>query len=382
MNTIKSGAVIVVMLGLLYGVFVALNKPEPAPPAGFSQQQVEQLGPPQVEIVPLPTSSNELAGEPSPYAQSTLPKDTHPVRSDIASVNHQGTDATRSPAPDAPRSPLPDSLDSTKSAQSSADSSSVYQRSTFESPLPAAQATQSAKLTAYSFRQTWQAADGQIAAGKFREALAGLSPFYNHPDLSAEERAQLTAWLDALAGKVIYSTQHALERPYEIRGERQTLFDIAERCHVPSDLLLNINRDVVSDPMVIVPGTVLKVVPGPFRAEVNLTTSELTLYLGDLYAGRFPFTVGNEPPQPGEHKVADKRTDRTYYGADRTIPAGDPANPFGGYWIDLGHEVCIHGSPTSANDRSATLGCISLSPQDARDVYGILSRGSNVVIKR
>jgi lipoprotein-anchoring transpeptidase ErfK/SrfK len=34
------------------------------------------------------------------------------------------------------------------------------------------------------------------------------------------------------------------------------------------------------------------------------------------------------------------------------------------------------------NAANKTLGCISLSPKDARDVYSILARGSQVVISR
>ena len=51
-----------------------------------------------------------------------------------------------------------------------------------------------------------------------------------------------------------------------------------------------------------------------------------------------------------------------------------------GWWISLGGEVCIHGSPLSPTPR--TLGCVSLSPQDARDVYSILSMGSEVTVRR
>jgi lipoprotein-anchoring transpeptidase ErfK/SrfK len=132
-----------------------------------------------------------------------------------------------------------------------------------------------------------------------------------------------------------------------------------------------------------VPGTELKIIPGPFRADVNLTKGEVTVFLKDMYAGRFPFTLGNEQPQPGSYKVADKSPQRSYLTADgRQIPANDPTNPYGNAWIDLGHEVSIHGSPSIASGTNETLGCISLSPQDARDLYGILTLGSEVTIRR
>ena len=49
-------------------------------------------------------------------------------------------------------------------------------------------------------------------------------------------------------------------------------------------------------------------------------------------------------------------------------------------WMSLGGELSIHGSPLVPTNQ--TLGCISLSPQDARDVYGILTVRSEVTIRR
>jgi lipoprotein-anchoring transpeptidase ErfK/SrfK len=246
-------------------------------------------------------------------------------------------------------------------------------------PPPAAT---SPALTAYSLKRDWQEAERLVAEGKCRDALAKLSPYHGHPDLPPDQRPHLAAWLDALAAKVIYSREHFLAAPYRVR-KGETLFDVSNNpaVNVPWPLLLSINRGAVNDPMIVVPGTELKVVPGPFRADINLTTSELTLFLGDLYAGRFPLALGDQPPQPGSYQVRDKRNDRTYYGLDgRVIPANDPANPYGGYWLDLSGEVSIHGSPLTPTSR--TLGCISLSPQDAKDVYSILSLNSDVTIRR
>jgi lipoprotein-anchoring transpeptidase ErfK/SrfK len=64
----------------------------------------------------------------------------------------------------------------------------------------------------------------------------------------------------------------------------------------------------------------------------------------------------------------------------RMIAGNDPNNPYGGWWISLGGEVSLHGSPATPSEKTA--GCIALSPQDAKDVYGILSIGSEVKIRR
>lgn len=222
-------------------------------------------------------------------------------------------------------------------------------------------------------------ADRQYAEDQRKQALATLSIFYNTPNLSGEERANLLARLDPLAREVIYSKQHLLEKPYRV-GQQETLVSIAAKYDVPWQLLANINQ--VSDPMTVLPGTELKVVTGPFRAEVNLTQQELTVFLGDLYAGRFPILVGNDPsPNPGTFTIQDKQTDHTYYNHNGTPePAGSDANPYGDAWMDLGGQVCIHGSPDKR--KPTDKGCISLANDFAADLYGILSQGSSVTIRR
>jgi hypothetical protein len=243
-----------------------------------------------------------------------------------------------------------------------------------------ASASSASALAGYDLRRDLTEAEQLIAENKFKTALAKLTPHYLNQDLASDQRTVLYSWLDALAAKVIYSREHLLAAAHPVR-KGETLYDVAHQYNVEYRLLQNINSRDVSDPLILVPATELKVVPGPFRADVNLTTNEVTLLVGDLYAGRFPFSLGDQPPQPGDYKVIDKRSQqKTYVGFDgRMIPGNDPANPFGGWWISLGGEVAIHGSPSIPGDK--TLGCISLSPQDAKDIYGILSIGSEVRIR-
>lgn len=222
-------------------------------------------------------------------------------------------------------------------------------------------------------------ADKQYVEDKRREALATLSIFYNTPNLSGEQRSELLARLDPLAREVIYSKRHLLEQPHRV-GQNETLMEIAEKYEVPWQLLANINQ--IADPVTILPGTELKVVRGPFRAEVNLTLQELTLFLGDLYAGRFPIAVGDDPaPKAGTYTVQDKQTAKTYYDrAGSPVPPGSPENPYGNVWLDLGSQLCIHGSPSTSSPTEK--GCISLASDYADDLYGILSQGSSVTIRR
>jgi len=222
-------------------------------------------------------------------------------------------------------------------------------------------------------------ADRQYAADQPAEALATLSLFYNTPGMTDAERAAMLNRLDPLAATVIYSRRHLLEKPHRV-GQAETLMEIASRYELPWQLLANINS--IEDPITVLPGTELKVVRGPFRAEVDLRRNELTIFLGDLYGGRFPIAVGTMPePTEGSYTIQDKQAARTYYDKDGTpIPPDDPRNPYGSVWLDLGEQLCIHGSP----DRSepSTEGCISLRGADADDLYGILSQGSTVTIRR
>jgi LysM repeat protein len=458
---IKNAAVVTLMMGVLYAVYVTLSKPDPPLPAGFEAADVAALGPPQIDF----GGPVEMSPAPAPGPQMEIPAVATPDQTAAAPAGNAAPDPFSkfnkapqlAPAPRArgggyaadagnvaPADPpdvniqTPDQVASSNPANSevplvpeippaepaAAEPTPAYQprggRSVYgggnyaeeatpttpsSAPLSASPAlappletpnvananvdttayaapppaTRNPALTLYSLKQDWQQAQQAVADGKFVDALKLLSKYHNHPDLEPGDQNQVNKWLDALAGKVIYSTEHLLAEPHKV-GSQESLFDVAERCNVPWQLLQNING--VRDPEVLVPGTTLKVVPGPFRATADLARGELTLFLGEMYAGRFPFAVGNDTPQPGEYRVGDKRRDRVYIGGDqRVINGSDPDNPYGGWWLDLGREASIHGSPKNLAS-GQTLGCISLSPQDAKDVYGILSLGSTVTIKR
>lgn len=231
-----------------------------------------------------------------------------------------------------------------------------------------------------SFENAKQLAIQQASKGSLRDALGILSVFYNAPELTTDQRADLLDLLDALAAEVIFSRRHLMEFQY-VTTSGETLEQVSKRYSVPRDVLARINGFEGSDEPR--PGTQLKVIQGPFRAEVDLTRSEITLFLGELYAGRFPVAFGADPtPNPGTYEVADKQRNKNYYSTNgMQIPADDPKNPYGGYWIDLGQDVCIHGS-ASLDSGSSNLGCIGLSPLDASDVFGMLGRGSQVTIRR
>jgi len=232
------------------------------------------------------------------------------------------------------------------------------------------------------FQLFLQPVQRMIQAGQLDEALVALSRIYHNPALPPALARQLTPMLDSLAGTVIYSRQHLLEPPYRVR-EGETLESIAQQYNVPWQLLARING--IEDPQRLVPGQTLKVVRGPFSAVVNLDRYELTLKLGERYAGRFPIGIGRDSPRlEGTYTVRDKLVNPVYYGPDGfRAEGGDANNPLGRFLLDLGDQVGIHGT----NDvrwvgRDDGRGAICLGDRDIDDLFGILSIGSRVVIQR
>ena len=223
-----------------------------------------------------------------------------------------------------------------------------------------------------------EAADRQYRSDQVLEALSTLSVFYDTPSLLPEQRKEMLSRLDPLARDVIYSERHLMDQPHRV-GNDETLMEIADRYQVPWQLLANING--IQDPLVVHPGTDLKVVRGPFSARIDLSDKELTLFAGDLYAGRFPIEVGDSPmPRPGTFTVQDKQTRKPFQdGLGNAIPSGSPGNPYGKMWIGLGSQMSIHGSPSETVGTNQ--GCISLPGELADDLFGILVQGSSVTIR-
>ena len=420
MNNLKTALIVVLLIGALYGAYQFLNHRDVPPPpeaqlqfdAGIAPPTIE-FGEPGAEFAPVPVSvPANLPGAESPADTSGTPHFTVMPSPSAAPIDAPTPQDTAAPPPllnvaDAPASTAPPASSEVRAVEQSAyadRTARVASRdaATATGPTenvpnlqsnpwyrPERKATDGAasgmspegqrQANRAAFQRAWSEARSLVENGKFAQALADLTTYYGHADLTAVEQQQLQKTLDSLAGRVIYSTDHYLEQPHIVRAD-ETLLDIAAKYNVQWQLLQNING--IRDPYVLVPKTQLKIVRGPYRAEVSLQTSHMTLFVDKYYAGRFPVSIGTDPaPPPGQYTVRDKREGKDYFPANgRTIPALHPSNPYGQHWIDLGSEVCIHGS--AERDVSTDYGCISLSPRDAADVWGILSLGSTVTITR
>jgi lipoprotein-anchoring transpeptidase ErfK/SrfK len=384
---------VVILAGVLYGVYITLHHP-PAIPPGMTQQQVDDLAPPQIEDGGHAADSTTNSADADRRALQDAPPLTENVPSlygsGAVSPAVEGTSEASPaypPAPPAGRAvshagPDPDDRAATSVYNLPLTGEGAASGGNPPTTVPGFDAQAVARrLAVHTFKRDWEKARLQVDANDLRGALATLTPYHGHPDLPAEHQAQLMTWLDALAAKVIYSREHLLTGAYKVRGTRARMIDVATQYGVSAQLLQNINAEVVNNPDVLLPGTELKVVPGPFRAEVSLARHEITVYLNDLYAGRFPFTQGDEPAPAGHYQVQRKQTFATYVTDDgRTIAGNHPANPYGSVCLHLGSEVRIHGSPAIGHSGKPR-GCISLSPTDAEDLCAILVPGSVVVIR-
>lgn len=410
MNSLKTAVILAVLLGAAYWVYMRINSgnsPLAVPPGvdqGWSGpvdiQMPSASGGPQPQTGG-PAATNSWGGEAPSYQGSRATAGTAggmPGRANLTPPNgvasaSQPLTATPSLESGGPEA-LPPAFPPGGYADTSSPTTDPAAATALGAISPSAPSAGPDGVPSSTeptqFDRLMEIAQQQFDAGSLSAGLETLSRFYGDPRLSADENRRLTEILDQLAGTVIYSRQHLLEKPRVVRpGE--TLKTIAEEYQVPPELLAKING--ISNPDHLQPGQQLKVVRGPFQAVVDLGKHEMTLMLQGRYAGRFRIGVGHDLPQlEGVFEVKNKTEDPTYYGPNGVISADDPRNPLGERWIGLGApgsdasqpaRIGIHGTDSPLNvGTSIQHGTICLGPRDAEDVYDILSIGSRVVIRR
>ncbi len=209
----------------------------------------------------------------------------------------------------------------------------------------------------------WPVVEQKVTAGDFRGALETLTPLHGQVSSSDPSRVRLNEWLDALAGKVIYSVEHHLDPvPYIVKSG-DTLDSIAQAWSVPAQLVYNVNQQKIPNPIELTPGTELKQVRGPFHAVVHAGQQELTLYVNSLYAGRFPLATASAGLASGNWQIADKKE------------AGHTCGP---YCLQLNQPgLALH----AADAASSTSSGIAFHSADAKDLFNILTVGSTVSIR-
>ena len=214
--------------------------------------------------------------------------------------------------------------------------------------------------------QAWIDAEMLVNNLQYAQALNVLSYFYGDRRLSLKEEEELLTWLDALAAKVLYSTEHHLFEAYIVEST-DTLSSIATAHGITEDLLYNINQTRFGNDGKLFAGLELKVIQGPVHAEMDVTGKTLTLFSGEAYAGRFELNFSPTMPfAAGSYTVLTRTNGLT---------CGDSATS--GYSIGLANgieftEIGADGVPPDEG--------IGLAMNDMFDVYSILSKESVVTI--
>lgn len=215
------------------------------------------------------------------------------------------------------------------------------------------------------FAAAWEAVQTALARDELPRAHRMLSQWRDEPKLSLEQKGMVDQLLAQLAGTVVYSTEHRLAPPHTVAfGE--TLPSIAEKYNVPWQLLAKING--IATPDGVQAGQTLKVLRGPFQAELSLQRGEIVVLVDGSYAGKFPVRVVGPSPTEGDWRVGQKRLAGTS-ASQPTVVLESAA----------GDQIELSSDPTST---TGTPGGLTIASNDLADLYDILSVGSPVTVRR
>jgi len=302
-------------------------------------------------VRPSPSAPTYLTAESAPPpAQDSLPLAPPPA---VAAADRPDRYATLSTTPPPPASPLPGGA----------------------APPPSSAATGSSA----AFATAWADAHEKLAAGRYAEALAALSIWYDDPSLGLEESQRLEDLLGQLAGTVIYSQQDLLLPPHVVAAG-ETLPAIAMPLRVSWQLLGKING--VDDPQRLMPGEHLKLIRGPFDAVVSVSRRRISLQLAGNFAGSFPVVVGRLflARVGSSIPVAELRP-----GSGRDMQAAAPAGADAAAKpaIVLADGLVIEAAedPGIASDTSPATSLV-VSVRDLAELLDILGPGSSVLIRQ
>jgi len=226
------------------------------------------------------------------------------------------------------------------------------------------------------FQNVMSTAKTRLDRGELDAALVTLSRAYENPALTERQQEQLNDLLDQVAGTVIYSKKFPVGAPHRVAAG-ENLLDISQKYQVPPGLLAKING--LAPGTELTPGQELKVVQGPFTALVNVPKRTLTLMVHGRYAGRFPICLGEEFKQiEGSYLISGKVAEHVRYDGQRFLEL----KPDGGATAPPVSLAIVGMTDPTAAERGQAQGLIAVTPQNADDLYDILSQGSQVTIRR
>jgi len=347
-----------------------------APPAFDNQLSASADTPQLPDLPPLPSL---------PPAASTAPVNNAGTETAlIGGQQNQVSSVVTPPAPSAPALAPVSAASDTMSTLGSTSAPVIHESAggsvptSTSLPVTSAPSTQGSLFT--SARLEVQAA---LDRGELSQALLLLSDWYGDPSLSTSETGEVDSLLSQLAGSVIYSTEHRVQPPRMVQaGER--LESIAKEYQVPWQLLAKVNGLTSADQLQ--PGQKLKVVRGPFSAIIDISQRKLTLMLDRRYAGQFSLSIDPAVTvEEGYWEVNQKLLTPAnvgFSGVGPTAATEERSLMLSSTAGDAKQVAILRGSARKYSATEPTSRVLRLNPNDAQEVFDILSLGSKVVIRR
>jgi LysM repeat protein len=397
MDAIKPLVVLVLFGTILYGAYSVVQK-GPSPGMAETAEQAPAFQPPQVDI-PVTAPAPQATVVAAAPAATPFPATPAPAPAALPAATPAMPAIDTLPAPPVGAAPMPAAVAAASAAAptylpaesapppGNDPSATTMGRPERYATLPGAEPPPAAAAivpppvapavsgSASAFATAWSDAHDKLAAGRYAEALSGLSVWYDDPSLGLEESQQLEDLLGQLAGTVFYSQQDLLLPPHVVAAG-ETLPTIAAPLGVSWQLLAKING--VRDPMQLVPGEHLKLIRGPFDAVVSISRRRLSLQVAGSYAGSFPVVVGRQflGRVGGSLPVLDIRR-----GAADVVPVAGPGT--GRRGLPLGEGLVIEAAddPNVVGDDSSPSSLV-VSVRDLDELLDILGPGSRVLVRQ
>ncbi len=213
--------------------------------------------------------------------------------------------------------------------------------------------------------------------------------------LPSEQQRAARSRLVQMADEMLFGPKRHKGDPlvsHYVVQKGDNLAKIAKEFKVTADLLARINR--LKDKNRIRAGQNLKVLHGPFHAEILKSKHVMNVFLQDSCVRQYKVGLGDEGSTPsGEWLVSTKLVNPTYYPprGGKIIHADDPENPLGERWIGLeglsgesaGQErYGIHGTnDLSTIGKNESLGCVRMSNDEVEMLYDMfVEQHSRVLI--
>jgi hypothetical protein len=243
-------------------------------------------------------------------------------------------------------------------------------------------------LTSEQLASAFKQAKRLCADGELVEARDLLSDVYLNNRMTHKQRVRLVHELEPLSLEILRS--HSILEDgqlYEVEPG-DVLVKLCKPFRVPPEFVMKING--IRRASSIRPRQELKLVQGPFDVLADRAEFELAVLHHGKFVRRYSIGIGTrENPTPaGLFKVGTKLVNPTYYPTanDRNrrgpLPPGDPDNPLGSRWIDIGLGYGIHGTSDSETvGRESSRGCIRLRKEDVEELYDMVTEGSRVLIR-